>query len=84
MQQQHNDVMLPYKLANELQQDRGESFSSENFLNIVESLQAAGGNKAQLEAFKVFNKLSNSELIVRCNTICRLSKLLKRIQVNNR
>lgn len=81
---QQNDFMLPYKLANELQQDRGQSFSSEDFLNIVESFQAAGGTKAQLRAMECFKKLSNKDLIERCHTICRLANLLKRIQINKR
>jgi hypothetical protein len=81
--QQQNDFMLPYKLANELQADRGE-FASEDFINIVEAFQAAGSKRAQLEAFEVFKKLSNKDLLDRCQKICRLSSLLKKIQVNKR
>jgi len=81
---QQNDFMLPYRLANELQKNRGEDFSSKDFLNIVESFQAAGGKKAQLRALEVFKKLPEAELIERCHIICRLSALLKRIQANRR
>lgn len=81
--QQQNDFMLPYKLANELQQDRGE-FGSEDFINVVEAFQAAGGKRAQLEAFDVFKKLSNKDLFERCRKICRLASLLKNIQINKR
>ena len=77
------DFMLPYKLANELVDGLDKTPSNEDFICIVESFQASGGEKSQLRAMDVFEKLSFEELISRCRKISKLNKLLLNIQTNN-
>lgn len=73
-------VWHPYNLASKIETDRGFDLERNDFVNLVEALRATGSIKNQLEASRVFAKLSNEDFIIRIATIARLAKLLETIQ----
>ena len=74
------NFMLPYHFANEINAEL--KLATNDYINLVDSLQAAGGEKAQKRAFACFKKLSRDDLIERCSHISKLAALLKTIQKN--
>ena len=78
------NFLAPYEFATKLRiyfsDNHNENFSDKEFFNIVESFQAAGGEKSQQKAFNCFSKLNKEELVKRTETIVRLSTLARKMR----
>jgi hypothetical protein len=84
MQSKAENVMAPYQLTTNLdehfQKTDSGGFQHNEFINIVETLQATGCVKNQMHTFELFKTLPKEEVIRRANIVSRLNQLLKVIK----
>jgi hypothetical protein len=78
------NFLAPYEFATKLRiyflENHKENFSDKEFFNLVESFQAAGGEKSQQRAFDCFSKLNKEELVIRTEKIVRLNTLARQMR----
>ena len=71
-----NKMTLPYELAYSLNHKKNLNLSTEDYTNLIESLQACGGVKSISRAAEYFSTLSREELLIKISIVPPLDSCL--------